>query len=382
MAPIASLRLVRWFCGLVLTLLAGTVGAQDLVSALREEVVSVRKAGLFDIELETTYFRPPGDGPFPLIIINHGKAMGNPKLDPRARFLVAARELVQRGFAVVVPMRQGFSKSGGSYVGVGCNVHSNGLTQAEDVQVTLQSYAARPELDTRRVVVIGQSHGGLTTLALGALRLPQVVGLINFAGGLRQDQCTNWEAGLAEAFGRYGRETRIPALFFYGDNDSYFSVSTWQAMVQAYRDSGADVELVAFGTFGSDAHSLFSSRAGVKIWWPAVEGFLRKLGLPTEKRFDIRLVEHDVAVPPPSGFAELSNAQALPGVGSAAREGYRAYLAADAPKAFAISAQGAWQWRSGVADAIRSTLQRCAERNQGKNCKLYAVDDHVVWTRE
>ena len=94
----------------------GGLQAQDLNQALWEEVVMVKKPGLFSIELETTLFRPQGDGPFRLALINHGKSPGESRFQGRARFLVAARELVQRGYAVVVPMRQGFSKSGGSYV--------------------------------------------------------------------------------------------------------------------------------------------------------------------------------------------------------------------------------------------------------------------------
>jgi dienelactone hydrolase len=44
---------------------------------------------LFTVELETTLFPPPGPGPFPLVVINHGKASGNPKSQERACFLVA-----------------------------------------------------------------------------------------------------------------------------------------------------------------------------------------------------------------------------------------------------------------------------------------------------
>ena len=51
----------------------------------------VKKPGVFGAELETTLFRPPGDGPFPLIVVNHGKASGNPRFQARSRYLVAAR---------------------------------------------------------------------------------------------------------------------------------------------------------------------------------------------------------------------------------------------------------------------------------------------------
>ncbi len=183
--------------------------APTLAADLREEIVMVKKPGVFGAELETTLYRPAGEGPFPLIIVNHGKESGNPRFQARSRYVVAARELVRRGYAVVVPMRQGFSKSSGSYIGGGCNLESNGRVQAEDVAAVLVYYAARADIDARRVVVFGQSHGGFTTLAVGALNLPNVVGLVNFAGGLRQEGCNGWERSLADAVATYARSTTV-----------------------------------------------------------------------------------------------------------------------------------------------------------------------------
>ena len=201
--------------------------AQALRSDLREEVLTIRKPGVFGIELEATVYRPPGDGPFPLIVVSHGKATGNPRFQGRARFVIAATELVHRGYAVVIPMRQGFSKSQGSYIGGGCNIESNGRAQAEDVAVTLQRMAQRKDIDARRVVVFGQSQGGLTTTALGSLGLPDVVGLVNFSGGLRRENCNGWEAALVDAMAGYAQQTRVPSLWFYGDNDSSFGPAVW-----------------------------------------------------------------------------------------------------------------------------------------------------------
>ena len=75
-----------------------------------------KQGGLFNFELETTVFKPPGAGPFPVVIINHGKSAGNPKFQNRARNVWTAREFVMRGFMVLLPNRQGFSKSTGAYI--------------------------------------------------------------------------------------------------------------------------------------------------------------------------------------------------------------------------------------------------------------------------
>ena len=91
------------------------------------------RSGLISVTLEATLYRPDGPGPFPLVIINHGKESGDPKFQRRYRPTRAARYFLQRGYVVVAPMRQGFSKSGGYYIGAGCNVASSTIIWGNSV---------------------------------------------------------------------------------------------------------------------------------------------------------------------------------------------------------------------------------------------------------
>lgn len=351
-----------------------------LDATLREQIVMVPKGeGLLATELETTVYRPAGTGPFPVVVINHGKANGNPRLQERARYLAAARVFVERGYLVVIPMRQGFSRSTGAYLGSGCNVEGNGRNQAEDVQAALAYVRRLPDADSQRIVVVGQSHGGLTTLALGTLNPPGVRGLINFAGGLRQEQCPGWENNLASAFGAYGQGTRLPSLWFYGDNDSYWPTSLYRDMYARYVAAGGRAQLVAYGRFGTDSHRLFASQSGVPIWLPEVERFLAGLGLPSRPVTHIPMMPHDSAVPRATDAYPVADASAIPYVRDAAREGYRKFLAAPWPRAYAIAPSGAWAYYYGRADAMAAAVARCNENAKAATCHLYAVDDHVVW---
>lgn len=248
---------------------------------MSETIVEVPKsAGIFTLKLETTVYKPAGDGPFPLIVLNHGKARGKAAFQARARYSEQAAALVARGYVVAIPMRQGFSKSGGAYIGSGCNVEANGIIQAEDVVAALDYMTAQPYVDRNRIVVMGQSHGGLTTLAFGTIAYPGVRGLVNFAGGLRNDTCVDWEGNLVRAFETYGRQSRYPSLWFYGDNDSYWPKPMPDRMFAAYTGAGGKGRLVDFGNFKSDSHGMFASHAGLAIWLPQVDAFLRELGLP------------------------------------------------------------------------------------------------------
>jgi len=69
-------------------------------------------------------------------------------------YLIATREFVRRGYAVAIPMRNGFSRSGGVYISGGCNIASNGELQAESVAAVIKWLRAQPFADGNRIVVI------------------------------------------------------------------------------------------------------------------------------------------------------------------------------------------------------------------------------------
>ena len=305
--PIGKIGRLLFFASCMAGLAAPFAFAQAMNTSLNEQVVMVpKKTGLFSTDLETTLYKPDGDGPFPVVVINHGKAYGDPKFQARYRPGSAARYFMSRGYVVVVPMRRGFSKSTGSYIGGGCNVESNGIAQAEDVKDVLDYVTAQAYADKNQILIAGQSHGGWTTLAFGSLKYPGVKGLINFAGGLRQEGCAGWESTLARAAGSFGGNTRLPSLWFYGDNDSYFSVNTYSDMFKRYTEAGGPARLVAFGVFGSDAHSMFGSPDGLRIWQPEMTAFLQEIGLPSQRPAEFAKYQNTPASAPAAPAATLA----------------------------------------------------------------------------
>jgi len=357
--------------------------AQDLLATLGEQVLMLPSTGFTEPELEVTVYRPPGDGPFPVVLINHGRAPGNAHLQARFRPVLAAREFVGRGYAVVVPMRQGFSKSGGNEISGGCNVASNGLMQARSVHRTLAWLAGQPWADLSRNIVIGQSHGGLTTLAYGTAPHPGTRLLVNFAGGLRQSDCPNWQDALIAAIAAYGAGTpaTLPSLWFYGDNDSYFPPRVFHGAYEGYVRAGGHADLVAFGEFGSDAHTLFASRAGLPVWLPRVMAAMAAAGLPVA-RLQPGDDAPDTPAPPASGFARVDDIDRVPVRSEPARSAYAAWLRAESPRAFAVHpTSGHWASAWGGERPNARALARC-EKNAKQACRLYAVDDAVVWSPE
>jgi dienelactone hydrolase len=367
--------------------------APPLATALGEQVVQVpKKVGLFSIDLHTTLFMPQGNGPFPVVVMNHGRAGGNSKLQPRYRPLPVARFFVERGYAVVVPMRQGFAGSGGVEVVGGCNIESNGIAQAEDVRVVLDWVVQQTWADRHRLLVMGQSHGGWITLAFGTLQFDGkpyagVRGLVNVAGGLRQTDCPNWPQPLIAAAARYGQKAQLPSLWLYGANDSFFPPEVAGPMHDGYAAAApahAAAQRVAFGPFGTDAHYVLSDRAGGAVWYPQLQAFLQRVGLPHERASGALHPAARPNAPAPTDYAALSAVDAVPHLTSAGRDGYRAFLARPSPRAFALAHNGAWAWATATEDAPDAAVQRAVERCQtharGAPCRLYAVNDDVVWT--
>jgi dienelactone hydrolase len=327
-------------------------------------------------ELETTIYKPPGEGPFPLLVLNHGKSLGSPRAQERARFQTISREFVKRGYAVVIPMRTGFSKSTGEYVEEYCDMTANGQIQANDLDDVLAYLVQQPWVDAQRIVVGGQSYGGLTAMAFATHGFPGVKGILNFAGGLRTNSC-DWEPSLVQAFAAYGAHSRVPSLWFYGENDSHFGPQLATRMHQAYTTAGGDATLVKFGAFKNDAHGMSGSHDGVRIWWPETEKFLRQIGMPTQEIFKLA----EPARLPKSGYAQINNIAAVPYLREDGREQYRAFLTKSQPRAFALSSSGAWSWVEDGDDPAERAIANC-QKNSTSPCKLYAIDNDVVWTNK
>src|SRR5260370_14637127 len=103
------------------------------------------------VPMQTTVFRPPGDGPFPLVLMNHGTT-GNAVQRlyfPLLEFNDAALWFAQHGFAVVAPQRPGHGDTGGPFFeDIGpcedADFVGSGLAVAAADQAALRHMTAHP----------------------------------------------------------------------------------------------------------------------------------------------------------------------------------------------------------------------------------------------
>lgn len=377
-------RISRAFLRFILLLFVGlngsfanATGNKDSLDATVNETVvmlPVVSNGIA-LTLQTTLFKPAGGGPFPVVIMNHGKNLGKTSQHQRRRYLAMSREFIKRGYAVVIPMRKGFAQSDGDYVDLGCNMVDNGQWQADDIEAVINSLPLLPFIDRQRIVVAGESYGGLAALAIGTRQIDGVKGIINFSGGLRlEDGSCDWKESLITATASYGAQTKIPSIWFYGENDSLFDQALADRMHESYEIAGGASKFIAFGKFKHDAHEMISSHNGLNYWLEPTERFLSNLSLPSTPNLKLP----DPQLPAATDYAELDDIDAVPYLRQAGRTGYQDYLKKSTPRAFAISPSGAWGWAEDGDDPPSRALATC-QKYSNSPCTLYSIDSTIVW---
>lgn len=131
------------------------------------------------------------------------------------------------------------------------------------------------------VIVVGQSAGGWAAIALSSENLPGVRAIVTFAagrggrvGGKPNNNCAPDK--LVEATGEFGRTSRVPMLWMYIENDTFFGPELSKRMHAAFTAAGGKAEYYVFPPHGSDGHFFVGAADAVPIWSPLVAAFLDK----------------------------------------------------------------------------------------------------------
>ena len=233
--------------------------------------------------------RPQGERVVRLVVINHGKSPLSSEVAAYAPPSCEAEQVrwfLERGFAVVLPVRRGFGGSGGVMAeryptcAPSRDYAVGALESARDIRAAISYATALPGVVGDQVVVVGQSAGGLGVIALSSLNDARVAALVNMAGGdgghlNRVAHAVCEPQALVRAVGRFGTSARTPMLWVYTANDSYFAPELAAAMHRAYVAGGGQAQLASLPAWGTDGHVLFSGRGGSAVWGKLVENFLR-----------------------------------------------------------------------------------------------------------
>ena len=263
-----------------------------LAPGLVQESFFVPAPGGYSIA--THVLRPPGAGPFPAIVLNHGTAVSYAeRLRESPQLLAhAALAFAKSGYAVVMPLRRGYGRTGGlfvEYAGSCANpdYRRAGEAAAADVMAAYDYARRLPYVDGSRMILAGQSTGGVAALQAAGTRSPEGLrAVLAFSAGrggnpIRHPGVTCAVEPLAKVFADLGRRVRVPVLFHYAANDRFFNADTSRFWYERFRAGGGKGDYVLQPPFGEDGHYIFTDRAGQDHWLPAVERFLREHGIDT-----------------------------------------------------------------------------------------------------
>ena len=157
-----------------------------------------------------------------------------------------------------------------------------GKLAAQQTRAVVAYARGRPDIDPGRGLVMGQSYGGATAIAVAADPPEGVRAAVNFAGGGGGRPSTHpgqpcSPMAMERLFGGYGATARIPTLWLYAPNDRYMGERHPRAWFEAFLRAGGRGRFVALPEHGEDGHSSFTRNPGA--WRPAFEAFLREAGL-------------------------------------------------------------------------------------------------------
>ncbi len=251
--PLAHGELERWTFS--------EVGGLDTTQFIEPKLISYPTFDKVDgrqREIPAFYYRPRGEGPFPVVIVIHG----GPESQFRPRFSGTFQLWADKlGIAVIAPNVRGSDGYGKEYLRL-----DNGKLREDsvkDIGALLDWIGTRPDLDKERVAVFGGSYGGYMVLASVvhySERLKaaiDIVGISNFVTFLKNTKDYRRDLRRVE----YGDERdpdmraflesisptnhvdkmTTPLLVIQGQNDPRVPVTEAEQIVRRLREQGTKV---------------------------------------------------------------------------------------------------------------------------------------------
>ena len=282
---IADKKLERWTQSEI-----GPLDPKRFVAPTLVQYPTFDKVGAKPREIPAWVYKPASAGPHPVLISIHG----GPEAQSQPIFSTNVQQwAVELGYAVILPNVRGSTGYGKTYVAL-----DNGFKREDsvkDIGALLDWIATQPDLDAKRVVVIGGSYGGYMVLASmthyndrlrGAI---DIVGISNFVTFL--ESTAEYRRDLRRP--EYGDERdpkmrefmqkisplnnagkiNKPMLIVQGQNDPRVPYTEAEQMVAKIRSNGGEVWYLV----GLNEGHGFAKRDNIDYYQWAVAMFLEKL---------------------------------------------------------------------------------------------------------
>lgn len=243
------------------------------------EEVEYKSDGL---RIQAYLYRPRGVPPAPVVIWSHGSRRRH-ELADKVTYKWLAYRLARLGYAVLVTERRGYGGSEGAGV-----VGDEGLAtlrfglpgEVTDVVGAVEFLRTRVDVDGGRIVLAGQSLGGLVSL-LAAAQRSDLRGVVSFAGGygfgarMMSPEMLFVQEELRKAAGRI----RVPTLLMHCENDRIVPADLSRVVAERLAQSEVPVTLKIYPPFkvgGNtiEGHFIFGRVDAFPVFWKDFTEFL------------------------------------------------------------------------------------------------------------
>lgn len=264
---------------------AAAFAALAIPAALRAQAIVGPDTVSFasgSMTLRGVIYRPTGNGPFPVILFNHGSGKSYTK-----ELAAVGPAYASHGFAFFAPSRRGqwLSAATGHYVidsldaiekSQGMDARNKLLVtlmkgeQLDDVRAALKYITTKSYVQKDRVVVAGNSYGGIVTMYAAAY-LDGLWAAVNFAGAAQ-----SWADSppLQQALTDVAAVSRIPVFFGQAEND--YDLTPSKVLSATMTKNGHPNVMKIFPAFGKttpEGHSF--GYFGGDTWGPVAMDFVK-----------------------------------------------------------------------------------------------------------
>ena len=271
-----TLLLGVWLC-----LVAGTAQSQSPADAAYTEVFYPSGS----LRIHAYLYKPSGDGPFPVVIYNHGARTGRARRPEPNEYI--GRLLTRAGYAVLIPERRGYGDSEGPTLAgairndMGQRFVARAEAETDDVFAAVDYLRTLPIADTKRLGIMGYSLGGIVTM-FAVSRTTTFAVAINQAGAAGA-----WDisAPLRSALIAAAEKATTPTLLMVAQNDR--SIDSITTLGEIFKKRGVPHRVVVYEPFTpqqvswpgefntAPGHEVFRAQ-GMHVWEKDVLEFLAR----------------------------------------------------------------------------------------------------------
>ncbi|HEY2839268.1 MAG TPA: prolyl oligopeptidase family serine peptidase [Pirellulales bacterium] len=256
----------------------------EAIKAFRKTAVSLTYPS-GDLKLPGWIYKPAGDGPFPVVIWNHGSEQ-RPTAHPEL-----GKFYTEHGYVLFLPVRHGHGEAPGDYIVALQDKHRaeiDDLTIVQrkavelhevynrDVVAAVKWIREQPFVDPKRLAISGCSYGGIQTLLASEQDLHALAFVVFSPGAM---SWANPELRKREALAV--ERARGPMFLLQAKND--YSIGPSEVLGPLLRDKkGLNQAMLypAFGETHQDGHGGFACwEEGIAVWGNDVLQFLEKAGM-------------------------------------------------------------------------------------------------------